>query len=792
MTDASAELEALRAEVARLRDSTDGTERRLRAAHAVARVLSDATSLDEAMPKILGALGHALGCTLADFWIPENGELVVRATWSQGEANAFAERSQQLRFKPGEGLPGTVWKSRGPIWIENIETYDGSLPRRDLLIAAKIRSAFGFPVSAGGEVCGVIDLFAPQHEVPDDQLVEVLRAIGGHLGQFVQHRDARKRLEEEVEQRHHIARATEQVSESLDVDTIFAELVKVTVPWLGDWSAVYAAQPDATLVAAAMQHGDPATLARVFELERTVFHSPGHSPERSTPVLAAATERATQFVAVVTPDHIAKLATDPAHVELLRSLELASYIAVPIIARGELVGVFAVATTGARRLANADVELVEELAKRTAAAVVNARLYQAAKTTTRELDGERETLARLNDAGRTISAELDQQVLVQGVTDVATQITKAQFGAFFYTVTNDQGDSTMLYAVSGVPREAFAKFALPRNTQLIAPTFSGKTIVRLDDVTKDPRYGKNAPHRGIPDGHLPVKSYLAVPVVSRAGEVIGSLFFGHEKPGIFTERAQRLAVSLAAHAATAMDNARLFADQQRLIKELEKTNAELDQFAYAASHDLRAPLRGISNLASWIEEDLGTSTPKKVREHIALLKGRASRMDRLINGLLELARVGRTRQKSERVDVTELLHDTIDLLSAPAASRILIVGAMPMMVAERFALQQVFLNLIGNAVQHAGRKDVLVRITAIERDDEYEFAVSDNGVGIPPEHHDRVWQIFQTLQARDIVESTGIGLAIVKKQVEANSGLAWIDPDVAGTTVRFTWPKKIR
>jgi light-regulated signal transduction histidine kinase (bacteriophytochrome) len=240
-----------------------------------------------------------------------------------------------------------------------------------------------------------------------------------------------------------------------------------------------------------------------------------------------------------------------------------------------------------------------------------------------------------------------------------------------------------------------------------------------------------------------------------------------------------------------MDNARLFADAQRLIKELEKTNAELDQFAYAASHDLRAPLRGITNLAAWIEEDLGTSTPKKVKEHIAMLRGRASRMDKLINGLLELARVGRTRQRPERVDVTELMHETIDLLSPPESSRILVIGAMPTMTAERFALQQVFLNLIGNAIQHSGRKDVVVRISCEDRGEEYEFSVADNGVGIASEHHERVWQIFQTLSARDVVESTGIGLTIVRKQVEENGGRAWIDAQPKeGATFRFTWPKR--
>jgi light-regulated signal transduction histidine kinase (bacteriophytochrome) len=301
------------------------------------------------------------------------------------------------------------------------------------------------------------------------------------------------------------------------------------------------------------------------------------------------------------------------------------------------------------------------------------------------------------------------------------------------------------------------------------------------------------PRRGPQDGPVQLTSYLAVPVVSRSGAVLGGLFFGHAQPGVFGERAQRIAVGLAAHAATAMDNARLFADQQRLIKELEKTNAELDQFAYVASHDLRAPLRGISNLASWIEEDLGSAVPKKVREHIALLKGRAARMDKLITGLLELARIGRTRQRPERVDVTELLHDTIDLLSPPESARILIVGAMPTIAVERFALQQVFLNLIGNALQHAHRKDLVVRITSTERPDEVEFCITDNGVGIALEHHERVWQIFQTLQSRDVVESTGIGLTIVRKQVEASGGRAWFDAAVKeGVCVRFTWSKRSR
>ncbi|HET7506241.1 MAG TPA: ATP-binding protein [Kofleriaceae bacterium] len=402
-------------------------------------------------------------------------------------------------------------------------------------------------------------------------------------------------------------------------------------------------------------------------------------------------------------------------------------------------------------------------------------------------------LEKLNTAGRAIAAELDHRRLAQTVIDAATELTGAQLGAVFYTVDDDRIESYMLYATAGVPRETFAKLPLPRNTALLAPAFLGHGPVRLADVTHDPRYGKNYPHKGVPDGHPIVRSYLAVPVVSRTGAPIGGLFLGHARPDVFTEHAERIATELAAHAATAIDNARRYDEAQRLIAELEKANAELDQFAYAASHDLRAPLRGITNLASWIDEDLPDTTDATTKEHLRLLKSRAARMDRLINGLLELARVGRARQKPERVDVTELLHETIELASPRDAARIMMIGEMPMLVTERAGLQQVFSHLLANALAHAGRDDVVVRISAIDRGDEWEIAIADNGVGIPAEHQQRVWQLFQTLQSRDIIETTGIGLAIVKKQVERNGGRAWIDPAAeSGTTIRFTWPKRTK
>jgi PAS domain S-box-containing protein len=184
----------------------------------------------------------------------------------------------------------------------------------------------------------------------------------------------------------------------------------------------------------------------------------------------------------------------------------------------------------------------------------------------------------LNGVAKAIASDLDLESIVQTVTDAATDLSGAKFGAFFYNTTDASGESYVLYTLSGVPREAFDRFGLPRNTAVFAPTFDGTSIVRSDDIRQDPRYGQNAPHFGMPKGHLPVVSYMAVPVISRSGKVHGGLFFGHDIPGMFTEESEELVVAIAAHAAVAIDNARLLCSYQTELtshQSLHETAARL-------------------------------------------------------------------------------------------------------------------------------------------------------------------------------------------------------------------------
>ncbi|MBO9621652.1 MAG: GAF domain-containing protein [Sphingomonas sp.] len=195
----------------------------------------------------------------------------------------------------------------------------------------------------------------------------------------------------------------------------------------------------------------------------------------------------------------------------------------------------------------------------------------------RALAEETRTLGILNKLGATLSAELDLERVVQAVTDAGVALTGAEFGSFFYNVIDEKGESYTLYTLSGAPRSKFDNFPMPRNTPVFAPTFTGERIVRSADITRDPRYGRNAPNAGMPEGHLPVCSYLAVPVVSRSGEVLGGLFFGHSKPDVFGEAAEAVMVGVAGQAAAAIDNVRLFIAEQRELEERRRAEAELQR-----------------------------------------------------------------------------------------------------------------------------------------------------------------------------------------------------------------------
>ncbi|MBU4203569.1 MAG: PAS domain S-box protein [Acidobacteria bacterium] len=231
--------------------------------------------------------------------------------------------------------------------------------------------------------------------------------------------------------------------------------------------------------------------------------------------------------------------------------------------------------------------------------------------------------------------------------------------------------------------------------------------------------------------------------------------------------------------------------QSRLLKELDSVNKELKDFAYIVSHDLKAPLRGIQSLATWIEEDYRDKLDLNGQKQLDLLKSRVVRMQGLINGILHYSRVGRTKEEKVEVNLHQLVGEIIDSISPPPGISVTVDTPLPVLHCERTRIGQLFQNLISNAVKYMDKEQGWVRVGCREKPDVWQFSVSDNGPGIEEKYFEKIFQIFQTLQSRDDVEGTGIGLAVVKKVVEMYGGEIWLESELKqGTTFFFTLSKE--
>ncbi len=403
------------------------------------------------------------------------------------------------------------------------------------------------------------------------------------------------------------------------------------------------------------------------------------------------------------------------------------------------------------------------------------------------LQGYIENLEVFNYVGKTLSEDLDVQGILQKVTDATTQISGAEFGAFFYNVLDEKGDSLMLYTLSGAPREAFAKFAAPRITALFKPTFSGEAIVRIGDIAKDPRYGKNSPLNGMPPGHLPVVSYLAVPVISKKGNVTGCLLFGHSQPDRFTEEHERLVAGIASQAAVALDNAKMY-------EEIQNLNLKKDEFIGMASHELKTPVTSISGYLQIIEKN-----PDKWEQNQLFIKKTRAQVDKLsglISDLLDVTKIetGRLPLKFSTFDLVELLREVIELLANNNPSYEIEtdfpLDSFPVF-ADRLRLEQVIVNLITNAIRYSPKSNRII-VTMQSEGKKVSVSVQDFGIGIQAEHLKRIFNRFYRVDdLASHMSGLGIGLFISKEIINRHKGrLDVVSQPGQGSTFTFEIPVK--
>lgn len=456
-----------------------------------------------------------------------------------------------------------------------------------------------------------------------------------------------------------------------------------------------------------------------------------------------------------------------------------------------------------------------------------------------QLRHETRVLEILNRTGAAIAAELDLKRVVQLVTDAGVELAGAAFGAFFYNVMDEQGGSYMLYTLSGIDPQAFAEFPMPRATAVFEPTFKAAAVIRSDDIRSDPRYGKNAPYRGMPEGHVPVRSYLAVPVTSRSGEVLGGLFFGHPEPGVFQVEHERLLVGIAGQAASAIDNARLYQAAQREVSErrraeeaLQALNATLEQRVTEAvaerskaeealrqaqkmeaigkltggvAHDFNNLLQVISGNLQLLAKDVAGRERAEGRVQNALAG--VARGARLASQLLAFGR--RQPLEPKAVNVGRLIGGVAEMLRRTLGEGVeietVVSGGLWHTFIDPTQLENALLNLAINgrdAMEGQGRLTIEAANAWLDvgyseehggvRPGQYVMlAVTDTGSGMTPEVQAQAFEPFFSTKPQE--KGTGLGLSMVYGFVKQSGGHVKIYSEVGhGTTVRLYLPRSLQ
>jgi PAS domain S-box-containing protein len=415
------------------------------------------------------------------------------------------------------------------------------------------------------------------------------------------------------------------------------------------------------------------------------------------------------------------------------------------------------------------------------------------KEAEKALRGKNRDLELLNKIGKNLSAELELEKLLQIVTDTCTELTGAEIGAFFYN-RKEEGETLSLYTLSGKNKETFHRFPMPRNTAVFAPTLEEKILIRSDDIMQDNRFGKNAPFHGLPESHFPVKSYLAVPVVSREGTIIGGLFFGHSATGRFSAGHEEIVKAIASQAAIAIDNSQLFNDLNNKNGELQQINSELDNFVYTASHDLKAPVLNIEGLIYALTASLENEKHERVPMMIEMMKTSVLKFKETIQALTDIARTNKNLdEEPDVIDLQEVLEDirvSMNELIQDTGTRIEVKLGSRYIRFPKANMMSVLQNLIQNAIKYRSPERLPLIIFNCEcRDNKLVIEVKDNGMGIPENQLNKIFVMFKRYHTH--IEGTGVGLYLVKRIIENYKGSVAVESEVdKGTTFTIVLPAR--
>ncbi|MFD1770326.1 PAS domain-containing sensor histidine kinase [Sphingobacterium suaedae] len=393
-------------------------------------------------------------------------------------------------------------------------------------------------------------------------------------------------------------------------------------------------------------------------------------------------------------------------------------------------------------------------------------------------------LEALNRMIQTVSEELDLDRILQKVTDDTTLLVGAEYGAFFFNRTGEKDDFYELHALTGACRELFSKTGAPFITEIFRNTFTGIGPVRYDDLRKESRFMDLLSQTQGTDAVFPVASYLAIPVVSRSGTMLGGLFFGHTKPERFNHDHETLLIAIAGQASVGLDNAILY-------EKVKLLNDKKDEFIGLASHELKTPLTTIKGYLQILERRTNESQEKLFLERASQ---QVKKLTMLVNDLLDVSKIeaGKLRLSMTDFDVLPVLQEAVDLTEQNHRDhRVVLESTVDVCIihGDSQRLEQVIINLLNNAVKYSpGKFDIVVSLTRTEK--EVLLSVKDTGIGIPP---DKLREIFSRFFRVDDnspnISGLGMGLYLCHEIVTRHSGRIWVESKLGeGSTFWVSLP----
>ncbi len=558
--------------------------------------------------------------------------------------------------------------------------------------------------------------------------------------------DARKRSED----RHRLLLdAGRRLSTSLDAPRIVAEVAAICVPHIADWCFIDLLRLDGSCERVNVTHANPARAG----LARRYYQWPNTLRDASPPGHGTLTQGTPRAIDVLSPEALDRSAMSPEHRQAQRELGPCSMVVVPLRSIERLVGVVTLVTSidSGRRLTPEDLEIAEEIASRAALALENARYiselraaFAQRERALAEAEFERRSMQRIFEQAPNaicITRGPSHVILTANAKFLEIVGKRSFVGQTFAQALPEMVEQTDL--VTRID-EAF-------NSGL--PYLGHEVAVKLDR-------GTGTPVEGLYD-------FVYQPLIDELGAVQGIMIF----------------------AVDVLEQVAARKEREAMITSLAQTNAELDEFASVASHDLKAPLRGIATLASWLAESLAPKANDEERAQLELIQNRARRLGALVDGILMYARAGRIRGTKEKVDTKRLVLEILELLGA-TTELVEVSQRLPTLNVERVLMQQILMNLIGNAIKYTRRTDARIAVDCQSVADGWVFSVKDNGPGIAKEHHAKIWEPFQRLEGRDVVEGTGIGLSVVKKIAESRGGAVSVESAPGeGSTFKVRWPR---